>query len=83
MKFKIYSIKDTKIGFMQPFYQANQAVAIRAFNNAVNAKEANNINQNADDMELWELGEFDDQTGEIKSEVKYVIKANDLIKKGE
>lgn len=83
MKFKIYSIKDTKIGFMQPFYQANQAVAIRAFNNAVNAKEANNINQNADDMELWELGEFDDQTGEIKSEVKYVVKANDLIKKGE
>lgn len=83
MKLKIYSIKDTKIGFMQPFYQANQAVAIRAFNNAVNAKESNNINQNADDMELWELGEFDDQTGEIKSEVKYVIKANDLIKKGE
>ena len=83
MKLKIYSIKDTKVGFMQPFYQANQAVAIRAFNNAVNAKEINNINQNADDMELWELGEFDDQTGEIKSEVKYVIKANDLIKKGE
>lgn len=83
MKFKIYSIKDTKVGFMQPFYQANQAVAIRAFNNAVNAKEINNINQNADDMELWELGEFDDQTGEIKSEVKYIVKANDLIKKGE
>lgn len=83
MKLKIYSIKDTKVAFMQPFYQANQAVAIRNFNNAVNAKETNNINQNADDMELWELGEFDDQTGEIKSEVKYVIKANDLIKKGE
>ncbi len=83
MKLKIYSIKDTKVGFMQPFYQANQAVAIRAFNNAVNAKDANNINQNPDDMELWELGEFDDQTGEIKSEVKYVVKANDLIKKRE
>ena len=83
MKLKIYSIKDTKIGFMQPFYQANQAVAIRAFNNAVNSKEINNINQNLDDMELWELGEFDDQTGEIKSEVKFVIKANDLVKKGE
>ena len=83
MKLKIYSIKDTKVGFMQPFYQANQAVAIRAFNNAVNAKEINNINQNADDMELWELGEFDDQTGEIKSEVKYIVKANDIIKKGE
>lgn len=83
MKLKIYSIKDTKIGFMQPFYQANQAVAVRAFNNAVNSKEINNINQNLDDMELWELGEFDDQTGEIKSEVKFVIKANDLVKKGE
>lgn len=82
MKFKIYSIKDTKIGFMQPFYQSNDAVAVRAINNAVNAKEINNINQNADDMELWKLGEFDDQTGQITSDIKFIVKAIDL-KRGE
>ena len=82
MKLKIYSIKDNKIGFMHPFYQSNDAVAVRALNNAVNAKEMNNINQNVDDMELWKLGEFDDQTGQITSDIKFIVKAIDL-KRGE
>lgn len=78
MTLKIYAIKDTKVGFMQPFYQANNAVAIRSFTNAVNAEQTNNINQNLDDMELWHLGEFNDDTGEIKSDIQYLCKANDV-----
>ena len=78
MTLKIYAIKDTKVGFMQPFYQANNAVAIRAFTNAVNAEQTNNINQNLDDMELWHLGEYNDDTGEIKSDIQYLCKANDV-----
>ena len=31
MKLKIYSIKDTKIGFMAPFYSHNDGVATRDF----------------------------------------------------
>lgn len=80
MKLKIYSIKDTKIGYMQPFYQNNEAVAVRSLANAVNSPQLNNINQNLEDMELWQLGTFDDQTGEITSEIKFVIKAIDLKK---
>ena len=80
MKLKIYSIKDTKIGYMQPFYQNNEAVAVRNLSNAVNSPQLNNINQNLEDMELWQLGAFDDQTGEITSEIKFVIKAIDLKK---
>ena len=80
MKLKIYSIKDTKIGYMQPFYQNNEAVAVRNFSNAINSPQLNNINQNLEDMELWKLGAFDDQTGEITSEIKFVIKAIDLKK---
>ena len=81
MTLKIYAIKDTKVGFMQPFYQANNAVAIRSFTNAVNSDQTNNINQNMDDMELWLLGEFNDDTGEIKSEITFLCKAID-VKKG-
>lgn len=80
MKLKIYSIKDTKIGYMQPFYQNNEAVAVRSLANAVNSPQLNNINQNLEDMELWQLGAFDDQTGEMTSEIKFVIKAIDLKK---
>lgn len=78
MTLKIYAIKDTKVGFMQPFYQANNAVAIRSFTNAVNAEQTNNINQNLDDMELWHLGEFNDDTGEIKGELTFLCKAVDV-----
>ena len=78
MTLKIYAIKDTKVGFMQPFYQANNAVAIRSFTNAVNEEQTNNINRNLDDMELWHLGEFNDDTGEIKSELTFLCKAVDV-----
>ena len=74
----VYSIKDVKVGYMQPFYQANNAVAIRAFTNAVNDEKVNNINQNADDMELWLLGTFNDETGVIESNVQFLCKANDV-----
>lgn len=78
MKMNVYSIKDVKVGYMQPFYQANNAVAIRAFTNAVNDEKVNNINQNADDMELWLLGQFNDETGVIESNVQFLCKANDV-----
>ena len=79
MKYGIYSIKDTKIGFMNPFYSHNDGTALRDFTNGANDAQKNAINTNPEDKELWRLGEFDDQTGEIKSEVKYLIKANDVI----
>jgi len=82
MKLYIYSIKDTKIGFMNPFYLQNDGVAIREFTNGANDNQKNAINTNPEDKELWGLGTYDDQTGEIKSEVRYIIKANDVIVKG-
>lgn len=82
MKIKIYAIKDTKIGFMSPFYLQNDGVAIRSFTNESNATQQNVVNTNPEDKELWRLGELDDQTGEIVSEIKYLIKANDVIARG-
>ena len=61
-------------------YLHNDGEAIREFTNAANAKEKNIINTNPEDKEIWKLGEFDDQTGEITSEIRFLIKANDCIK---
>lgn len=78
MKMKIYSIKDTKIGFMSQFNMQNDGVAIRALKNARNAEQPNDVNTNPEDKELWCLGEFDDQTGMICSDVRFIIKAEDV-----
>ena len=79
---KIYSIKDTKIGFGQPFTMINNAVAIRAFSNMAQAEQPNQVNTYPEDKELWELGEFDTETGKIKAiEPKYINKALDFKEK--
>lgn len=80
MIMEIYAIKDTKVGFMQPFYLQNNAVAIRAFTNARNSTQANEVNTNPEDKELWHLGSFNDQTGAITSDIAYICKAEDVLK---
>lgn len=82
-KYNIYSIKDVKMGFMTPIYQKNDAVAIRDLSNVVNDKTNKSfISENYEDVELYKLGEFDEETGEIIPEVKFIIAARDC-KKGE
>lgn len=78
---KVYSIKDTKIGFMNPFYLQNNAVAIREFSNGANSPQANAINTNPEDKELWCLGTFDENTGVFVSEITFLAKAVDVITK--
>ena len=81
---KIYAIKDTKIGFTAPFVMQNDAVAVRAFSGMAQSQQPNQVNTYPDDKELWTMGEYNDQTGEIiPTKPKYVAKANDFIIKGE
>lgn len=77
MKFGVYVIKDTKVGFMRPFVQPNDAVAVREFTNIVN-DGSSLISVNYKDMELYKLGTFDDNTGIIESKVEYLVKAVDV-----
>lgn len=66
MKLKVYSIFDTAAqAFTQPFFMHNDGLAIRAFQDNVNAKEPNNISQHPDQFALYLLGDFDDSTGDI------------------
>lgn len=77
MKTGIYAFKDTKIGFMQPFLQQNRSVAIRTLRIAVN-DERSQIKAMADDIQLYQLGTFDDESGEITSDLKYIASAIDF-----
>lgn len=77
MNYKIFAIKDTKVGFMQPFIQPNEAVAVREFSNLVNAGNSV-VSANYGDMELHCLGTYNQDTGVITSDVSYVIKGADV-----
>lgn len=79
MKLNIYSIKDTKIGYMSPIYLQNDGVAVREFANLAKDTNKNIVNTNYEDKELWLLGHFDDQTGAIEPEVRYIAKATDYV----
>lgn len=75
MTSKIYAWKDTKIAFKNPFLQQNEAVAMRTAKWTANDQEEHAI----EDIELWQLGEYDDETGRITPcEPKYIVKLIDL-----
>ena len=60
MKQNIYAIYDTVAQcFNLPFFNVNNAVAIRNFSTSVQNEPHKN------DYELFQLGEFDDQNGSI------------------
>lgn len=75
---KIYSVKDTKLGFTTVFTAPNNAVAIRMFADTCNQKDTL-IAQHPADFELFGLGEFDQDTGTIKPEVQFLERATAFI----
>lgn len=77
MNYGIYAIKDVKVGFMQPFIQVNDAVAVREFRNIVNT-HSSMVSANHTDMELYKLGTYNQDTGSIESNVSFLIKGVDV-----
>lgn len=69
-----YSIKDTKVGFGNLFEAPNNASAIRYLADCVQ-DENNPLRKHAEDFQLFYMGEFDDQTGEFKSNVVFLENA--------
>jgi hypothetical protein len=69
MLLKIYSIFDSAASaYTQPFFMHNDALALRAFEDNVNA-ENNNIASHPDQFTLFCIGEYDDTSGAITSDV--------------
>lgn len=71
MKLKIYAVKDVVVGnFMLPFYLHNDNEAKRSFNLAINSQTQ--IAQNWKDLQLFSIGEWNDETGEITNKVEFI-----------
>lgn len=62
---KVFAIRDSKaMAFLQPFYSISTGAAVRAFSDAVNEK-GSNFAKHPEDYLLFEIGEFDDNTGDF------------------
>ena len=69
---KVYGVYDSKAGaFNMPFYMQNAGMALRVF--VQTAKDPNtSLNKFPSDFILFELGEFEERTGEFKNHDKQV-----------
>jgi hypothetical protein len=80
--FKLYTVYDSKAAwYRQPFYARTRGEAIRAFEEAANDKQTQ-VGLHPEDFVLYEVGAFDDLTGQIDgSDHTSLGKAVDYIKR--
>lgn len=65
-KLSVYAIRDTKAeAFHRPFYSHNHATAMRSVETEVNNPETGL--KNPEDFQLYHLGEYEEQTGILKT----------------
>lgn len=66
MEYGLFSIYDKKLcAYMQPYFSANTATALRAFSDACKDTETM-LAQHPEDFQLCKIGDYDDQTGNIE-----------------
>lgn len=71
---KIYAIYDKLIGYQNPWLNHSNATAIRTAKAAI----AQNQVENAEDKQLFCLGDFNEKSGEINYNQEFVINLVDL-----
>lgn len=69
MIYKVYSIFDSKLeAYMLPQCRRSRGEVLREFTDAVNNDNPDNgIGKHPEDFHLFEIGEYDDQTGMVQS----------------
>lgn len=77
---KLYSIKDTKNKFMRPFEEVNDDMAIRTLKAIANDKNTQ-IGMFPEDFELWKIGNFEEETAILTSEICFLSRAIDHVRK--
>lgn len=71
------ALRDIKLGaFANPFFQQNEDVAKRSFYLAINDERNENLFPIRDDLELWQLAEYDSESGRVNSKGMPRILAN-------
>lgn len=69
MKLHIFAIKDLAADvFMTPYFHPNVGAVVRSFGDEVNRDDPQNmLNKHPEHFVLYELGTFDDNTGEFRA----------------
>lgn len=68
MEFQVLATRDIVANvYGQPMFVPHIGMSIRSFGDECKRKDPNNIlSQHPEDFELWHLGTYDDNTGELK-----------------
>lgn len=75
MKVKVFTVFDMKMQFFaQPFFEQQEASAIRSFSDAVNDANPKNMwYLHPEDFQLYCIGTFDNETGVLESQLPQVL----------
>jgi len=78
---KVYAIRDVKANhYATPFFMASNGLAIRAFSDLVSDPKTT-LNRHPDDFQLFVIGEYDDNSGELlPSMPEFLSNASEYIK---
>lgn len=75
----LVAIKDTKsVSFGKPSAAVNTDVAIRECKILVNDPASTLVSTYPEDFELFKVGDYDEKTGSIKSDVVFITNLKDL-----
>lgn len=67
MIYKVYAIRDVKVGFMPMICQQNDGTAIRAFETAI-INSRDDLGTHPQDFDLYRIGSYDTNNGELTPE---------------
>lgn len=75
MRYKIVSVRDRAVDtFSVPQFVAAIGAAVRAFGDEIKRKADNNaLSMHPEDYDLYDLGEYDDDTGQFHGQVPKCI----------
>jgi len=83
VKLRVFAVYDSKAEqYMQPFFFVTRGQAMRAFLDAL-SDDKHEFNKHAEDYTLFELGEYDQDTGYMEPLKAIVSMGNALALKGE
>lgn len=80
MKLLAFAVHDSAMGaYHPPFFVNASGLAVRGFGDQV-LKQDSEFNRHPSDFSLWEIGSYDDETGQMVPAVpKQVSRAKDWI----
>lgn len=78
----LYSVRDSITTYKLPWPARNDADALRTFRNTV-SDPSSDLYRIRNDVQLWHVGEYNDETGEISGKLEFITNGGDVCDVGE